>query len=371
MKIKKILSSLVAGVLAISSLASVSSFGTSANELPPIPALHAVVKYQVKAGESGGINVRFVAEVPDEEIALAPYAYWNVWTTTPDDPYTNTRFGEQDMQVDKAYKSIIAGGKVVNSATDKSFVISPLLGEFPMDIAVKSRFSMINLGTSMVSYAILDNRALSDDSSSTPDSSEPESSEPEVATGTTITINSPQVSSWTSVFPDASFGNDFIDARSFTRDLPLDITINYDLGGDFADDGYANIKICEAASGWKALRRIDASYVEGFKLLGTECDYAESGIGYAYVDENGKTVVVPYAMQTAGDVTTNDPDNHVMKFRLTADCVNYLIDTATKNDSSYNGIQLQGYNVIVKSITVSQPGVTMCSNGENAGILVS
>ena len=138
----------------------------------------------------------------------------------------------------------------------------------------------------------------------------------------------------------------------------------------FADDGYANIKICEAASGWKALRRIDASYVEGFKLLGTECDYDESGIGFAYQDANGAGVV-PYAIQAAGDVVTNDPDNHVMKFRLTADCVNYLIDTATKNDSSYNGIQLQGYNVIVKSITVSQPGVTMCSNGENAGILVS
>ena len=274
------------------------------------------------------------------------------------------------MQVDKAYKSIIAGGKVVNSATDKSFVISPLLGEFPMDIAVKSRFSMINLGTSMVSYAILDNRALSDDSSSTPDSSEPENSEPEVATGTTFTIKSPQVADWTSVFPAASFGDDFIDARSFTRDMPLEVTINYDLGGYFADDGYANIKICEAASGWKALRRIDASYVEGFKLLGTECDYDESGIGFAYQDANGAGVV-PYAIQAAGDVVTNDPDNHVMKFRLTADCVNYLIDTATATDSSYNGIQLQGYNVIVKSITVSQPGVTMCSNGENAGILVS
>ncbi|MDO5124939.1 MAG: hypothetical protein Q4D35_00980, partial [Ruminococcus sp.] len=169
MKIKKILSGLVAGVLAISSLVSVSSFGTSANELPPIPAMHAVVKYQVKAGANGGTNVRFVAEVPDNEIALAPYAYWNVWTTTLDDPNTNNRYGEQDMQVYKAYKSIIAGGKVVNSATDKSFVISPLLGEFPMDIAVKCRFSMINLGTSMVSYAIIDNRVLPGDSSSIPD----------------------------------------------------------------------------------------------------------------------------------------------------------------------------------------------------------
>ncbi|MDO5125545.1 MAG: hypothetical protein Q4D35_04110, partial [Ruminococcus sp.] len=198
-----------------------------------------------------------------------------------------------------------------------------------------------------------------------------DSSNVEAADGTTFTIKAPQVASWTSVFPAASFGDDFIDARSFTRDLPLDVTINYDLGGDFADDGYANIKISEAASGWKALRKINASYVEGLKLLGTECDYDESGIGFAYQDGKGNTVVVPYAMQTAGDVVTNDPDNHVMKFRLTADCVNYLIDSATATDSSYNGIQLQGYNVIVKSVTVSQKGVTMCSNGENAGIVVS
>lgn len=200
---------------------------------------------------------------------------------------------------------------------------------------------------------------------------------------TTITLTESETGAWVTCFQkwesEGSSMDNYIDAKSFTKDTPIEVTINYDLTENFEADGYANIKPCQAAQGWKALSKLDPSYIQGLRTLNVDCTYDVSGVGYMYtgddaLDADGNTIVVPYAMQKAGDITTNDPDNHVMKFTISADCVNYLVDSATETEASYNGIQFQVNNIKVNSIELSQDGIKMASTVsgvEAPGIIVT
>lgn len=72
MKIKKVLSGMVAGALAISTLASVSSFGAAADsdpETPTLPALNGLIKYQLRdSADETGKDIRFLAVVKQSDV---------------------------------------------------------------------------------------------------------------------------------------------------------------------------------------------------------------------------------------------------------------------------------------------------------------
>ena len=72
LKIKKFLSGIVAGALAISTLAGVSSFSASADiepETPLLPALNGLIKYQLRnSAEGTGKDIRFLAVVKQSDV---------------------------------------------------------------------------------------------------------------------------------------------------------------------------------------------------------------------------------------------------------------------------------------------------------------
>ena len=131
MKIKKLLLTLVAGVLAVTTLTSVYSFGSFADtdvETLLIPFLNCKVMYQTKQGANGGTDIRFVAEVKDEDILYADSAEWYIEAATADTPED---FMELETQAaTRAYKSLNAGGKTVTAPKGCSYIISKQVGSF-------------------------------------------------------------------------------------------------------------------------------------------------------------------------------------------------------------------------------------------------
>ncbi len=164
MKIKKILSGLVAGALAMSTLAGVSSFSASADsdpETPVIPALNGLVKCQLrKSAEGTGKDVRFLAVVKESDVLYGASAEWTIEAATADAP---DDFQEVEIQelTDKAYKSVIANGVKVNANdvakeiwnwsadTEYCFILSQPVGSFDDGDKVLGSIWVLNFSTSL------------------------------------------------------------------------------------------------------------------------------------------------------------------------------------------------------------------------------
>ena len=164
MKIKKILSGLVAGALAMSTLAGVSSFSASADsnpETPIIPALNGLVKCQLrKSAEGTGKDVRFLAVVKESDVLYGASAEWTIEAATADAP---DDFQEVEIQelTDKAYKSVIANGVKVNANdvakeiwnwsadTEYCFILSQPVGSFDDGDKVLGSIWVLNFSTSL------------------------------------------------------------------------------------------------------------------------------------------------------------------------------------------------------------------------------
>jgi len=192
---------------------------------------------------------------------------------------------------------------------------------------------------------------------------------------TTLSISNPEVSEWGSAFPKWTDGtqemDDYIDGKTFTKGQPLEVKITYEYTQDakdaFADDdennNYAILKPCHAAQGWASL--VQEGFIEGLNAAGT-WDYAESGVGYT-IKDTGETVPV---VAQSSDIVTNDPNNNVITFTVSAAGVDAIADAANASAEAYDGIQIQVFGIDVKSIELSQDGVKLASQysgGQSTG----
>lgn len=182
---------------------------------------------------------------------------------------------------------------------------------------------------------------------------------------TTITISNPVTEDWKNPFPqfdpgDGKMTDDCIDAKSFTKDTALDVTINYEWAEKGTSQGYVLVKPASQAESWESLYKL--GYLND--NFAKEAD-AAGDIGYKTAD--GQTV--GYAIKDDGFFVSNDPACNQIKFTITAEGVNKMIAAATASDTAYEGIIFQHTGMKVNSIELSQDGVKLSSEmkGVNTG----
>lgn len=180
---------------------------------------------------------------------------------------------------------------------------------------------------------------------------------------TTFTITDLQDPEWTNCFPKWTDGttqmDDYIDAKSFKRDTPMEVTVIYDWTQDGVDNGYVNVKPVSAAKGWNPLGgtvKKSLGYLAPLPIIEVDCENANKG--YTMKD-TGETI--NFCLQKDGTLVSNNPDSNEMTFTVTAEGVNALIDSANATSTAYDGILIQTSSAQVKSIVVSQDGVTVAS----------
>ena len=180
---------------------------------------------------------------------------------------------------------------------------------------------------------------------------------------TTFTITDLQDPDWANAFPKWTDGtsemDDYIDATSFTRDTPMEVTVIFSWTQNGIEAGYVCVKPCSAARGWNPLggmSRKSLGYLADMPMIDVNCSYDTKGY---IVNATGRHI--DYCIDKTGTLTTNDPDVTQMKFTVTAEGVNSLIDNATSSSSAYDGILIQTYAAQVTSVEVSQNGVTLAS----------
>lgn len=174
---------------------------------------------------------------------------------------------------------------------------------------------------------------------------------------TTITISNPVTEDWKNPFPqfdpgDGKMTDDCIDAKSFTKDTALDVTINYEWTEKGTSQGYVLVKPASQAESWESLYKL--GYLND--TFAKETDTA-GDIGYKTAD--GQTV--GYAIKDDGFFVSNDPACNQIKFTITAEGVNKMIAAATASDTAYEGIIFQHTGMKVNSIELSQDGVKLSS----------
>lgn len=192
----------------------------------------------------------------------------------------------------------------------------------------------------------------------TPDDSESDdSSEPET-TGTIINIENPVTDAWKNCFPqfeveEGKMTDDYIDAKTFTKDTAMDVTINYEWTEDGVAQEYAQVKPASTANSWESLYKL--GYLND--TFAKDSNASTSGLGY--MTDDGQTV--GYAIKSDGFFISNDPSCNQIKFTITADGVNKMIEAATAAEDAYDGIVFQISGMKVTSIELSQSGVRLAS----------
>lgn len=192
----------------------------------------------------------------------------------------------------------------------------------------------------------------------TPDDSESDdSSEPET-TGTIINIENPVTDAWKNCFPqfeieEGKMTDDYIDAKTFTKDTAMDVTINYEWTEDGVAQEYAQVKPASTANSWESLYKL--GYLND--TFAKDTNASTDGLGYKTAD--GQTV--GYAIKSDGFFISNDPSCNQIKFTITADGVNKMIEAATAAEDAYDGIIFQISGMKVTSIELSQSGVRLAS----------
>ena len=177
---------------------------------------------------------------------------------------------------------------------------------------------------------------------------------------TTINNSNPNTTAWENCFPKYDPGNgketdDCVDAKSFTKDTAMDVTINYEWTEDGTSQGYVQVKPASQGSSWEGLYKL--GYLDALNVEGENCDPVADGIGWT--TSGGETVA--YAMKTNGFFISNDPACNQIKFTITADGVNKMIEAATASDTAYDGIMFQISGMKINSIEFSQDNIKLSS----------
>lgn len=192
----------------------------------------------------------------------------------------------------------------------------------------------------------------------TPDDSESDDSSKTETTGTIINIENPVTDAWKNCFPqfeieEGKMTDDYIDAKTFTKDTAMDVTINYEWTEDGVAQEYAQVKPASTANSWESLYKL--GYLND--TFAKDTNASTSGLGYTTAD--GQTV--GYAIKSDGFFISNDPSCKQIKFTITADGVNKMIEAATAAEDAYDGIIFQISGMKVTSIELSQSGVRLAS----------
>lgn len=192
----------------------------------------------------------------------------------------------------------------------------------------------------------------------TPDDSESDDSSKTETTGTIINIENPVTDAWKNCFPqfeieEGKMTDDYIDAKTFTKDTAMDVTINYEWTEDGVAQEYAQVKPASTANSWESLYKL--GYLND--TFAKDTNASTSGLGYTTAD--GQTV--GYAIKSDGFFISNDPSCNQIKFTITAEGVNKMIEAATAAEDAYDGIVFQISGMKVTSIELSQSGVRLAS----------
>nr|MDE6150322.1 fibronectin type III domain-containing protein [Ruminococcus sp.] len=173
--------------------------------------------------------------------------------------------------------------------------------------------------------------------------------------GTTIIIKNPVTDAWNNCFPkyDSGYGkkiDDYIDAKTFTKDTPMNVTVNFEWTKYATEQGYIQFRPA-FANDWDSIFRY--GYMTNVNVIGKNCEYIQDGVGLK--TNSGK--LIKYAIQSDGFFFSNDPTCNQVRFTITADGVNQMI----KNSYYDDGIVLQINGLKVTSIELSQYGVKTAS----------
>ena len=192
----------------------------------------------------------------------------------------------------------------------------------------------------------------------TPDDSESDDSSKPETTGTIINIENPVTDAWKNCFPqfeieEGKMTDDYIDAKTFTKDTAMDVTINYEWTEDGVTQEYAQVKPASTANSWESLYKL--GYLND--TFAKDTNASTSGLGYT--TDDGQTV--GYAIKSDGFFISNDPSCNQIKFTITAEGVNKMIEAATAAEDAYDGIVFQISGMKVTSIELSQSGVRLAS----------
>ena len=155
---------MVAGALAISTLASVSSFGAAADsdpETPTLPALNGLIKYQLRdSADETGKDIRFLAVVKQSDVEYGASAEWVINAANENDP---DNFQEIEIQplTYTAYQSVVANGAKVSANdvakeiwnwsadTEYCFILSKAIGSFTDGDIVDGNIEVLNFSTGL------------------------------------------------------------------------------------------------------------------------------------------------------------------------------------------------------------------------------
>lgn len=187
------------------------------------------------------------------------------------------------------------------------------------------------------------------------------------ATESVIEVKEPGTDDWA----NGLGGNDFIDARTFTRDQDLKVSIDFELTKDSYDVFDNEVFTVETkqvligpchANGWKKFNDSDhpdglISDIPAINTLPKDSEYVVDGENLR--DKDGKMVDVFF--KADGFIKFGDYKQTHVEFTIPAATVNEMIDLANQEDS-WEGILFQNAGgVVMKKITLSQGNVYLNS----------
>ena len=177
--------------------------------------------------------------------------------------------------------------------------------------------------------------------------------------GTRITIKNPVTDAWGNCFPkykldDGTLTDDYIDAKTFTKDTPMNVTVNFEWTKYATEQGYIQFRPA-FANGWDSIFKY--GYITNVNIIDENCKYIQDGIGLK--TNSGK--IIRYAIQPDGFFFSNVPECNQVRFTITADGVNKMIAAATASYTSWEGIIFHNNGLKINSIELSQSGVRTAS----------
>ena len=174
---------------------------------------------------------------------------------------------------------------------------------------------------------------------------------------TTIPVTDGQTEDWASAFAKNGEGDDFIDAKSLTKDTALDVKVDFTWTETGTAAGYVELKPA-FANGWNALAKTEG-YVSGITLKSATTGAADE-TSHKYVDAEGNEY--DYVLQdNDGFIVCNLPECNSFEFTVSADCVNALIENANKDENAFDGLIFQIYGLQVTNVELSQDNVKLNS----------
>ena len=184
-----------------------------------------------------------------------------------------------------------------------------------------------------------------------------------------IAIEGGSSDAWAGGLGSIDGGNDYIDAKTFTKDEAMHVKVDFEYTPTFLDmisEGVlAEDKIyvvCAPvyANGWA---KFGASGSEGMTTDYIEMNNLPDGWtkdGDVIKDADGKMPEV--FVKEDGFIQVTNTDITSIEFDLSADLVNTLIANATADEESWDGLLFQvGGNFSITNVTVSQDGVKLAS----------